>query len=531
MNVEPKNPDIKPDGTTPPVLNSMDGLSDGRPVSARVFPTRNAPVKGLANRAIKGTLFLSSQAMLSRVVSILGTLTLSMLLIPESYGQVALANIFGNVISLVATPGFDTFLIQRGRRHKPWVNPIFWLTAISGAVGLGVILLLAPVCSWLYQDNTIGDLMIWSGVTTFFAAIATVPLGLLNLRMQFGRLALFNFMAATAWVSITVALAWLGFGPYSFVMSGPILSPIWLILLFYWARPKIRRPMQLSRVRKAAPRVGLILGSKLGPMVVSQGDYLVLGAAVSKHEVGVYFWAFSMATQLPRVLAQQIISVITPVMGQMHNEGSRQINATLRGMRLAGAISWPLVFLQATCGTEVLRWMFSARWSEAFVPFQLLSIAIGGEAVMGVMYGLLVARSRNAALMTLSLLFGALFLLTVGIGAFAGGVVGCATAVLVFYLLYPAPWLFIGLRGDKDVNVLSLLPLVYLPILAALPAFFAAEGIRRLLIEQPRAVILLAMTIGFFIALWIGLRVVTPAALSELINSTRPLVSRVLKRK
>jgi PST family polysaccharide transporter len=166
------------------------------------------------------------------------------------------------------------------------------------------------------------------------------------------------------------------------------------------------------------------------------GDYFVLGLFASKPEVGAYFVAFRLAVHPLRMLAGSLYTVLFPVLVTLRSEPVRQREAALSACRVLAFITMPLCFMQAAVTRPVFGLFFGSKWDGAIVPAEILSIALGFDAVSWIAAALLSARGEFRRLFIYTCIYLPLFFLPVFIGAYLGAATGVAIAVSLFYVIF-----------------------------------------------------------------------------------------------
>ncbi len=251
--------------------------------------------------------------------------------------------------------------------------------------------------------------------------------------------------------------------------------------------------------------------------LVNQGDYIVLGLLASQRVVGVYFFAFRLAAQPLQMLAGSFGSVLFPAFTQLGNDPARQMEAALRASRVLAYAITPVCFLQAAAAPALLHLMFGTRWDPAVPLVQILSLGLPGDALAWVAGALLIARGEFKRDVRLVALFTPPFFVCVLLGVWAGGAVGVATGVSLFYALIKPfnSWLvFRQAMRVPDILQIYVLPLVLglvtigaAYLLAGLPVFAASR------IVQIGVIGVLGPV--FYVA---GMRLVAPGAFAEMLG-------------
>jgi PST family polysaccharide transporter len=232
---------------------------------------------------------------------------------------------------------------------------------------------------------------------------------------------------------LTIALAVLGFGVYSFAIPVPVMALARAVTFWWKARPRLGR-LRFLQLRMIGANSAAAFGTKILTAAVSQGDYFVLGLVASKSVVGAYFFAFRLAIQPVQLLAGNLSNVLFPILAQLRNEPRRQGEAALKASRVLSYVVMPYCFLQAAVARPLLTLVFAEKWQAAIPLVQILSIGLAFDAVSWVAGALLQARGEFRNSFLYSCVFAPIFFGMVTFGALSFSGMGVAIAVSLFYL-------------------------------------------------------------------------------------------------
>jgi len=492
-----------------------------------VIQRPRSTIQGLTRSAASGAIYLGAQAVAGRLVGLLGQLALTALFIPADFGIVTTANIVFAVCGLIVNLGFDAFLVQRGRAYRPWMNPLFWCSAVTGTIGAVLICLLAVPTAWLYETPVLEKMLYFGAATTFIAALQIVPIALLNSRLQFRKLAMLGLLNGVLVVISAVVLAWMGWGPLSIIMANPFITAFMLVLYWRASGIKVRRSWQLGRLRFAVRPLGWISAGRVGPLVISQGDYFLMSRLSTTHFLGLYSWAFAFASVFPRTLSNQLATISVPILTQIDGDRDRQNQAILRSIRLIGTVSWFAIFMQTILGAFVLRWAFETKYEGGLLPFQLLSIGFGFEALTGLVVGLMLARGLNSLIVRMTIMLLPMFFILAGVGAYLGAAVGCAAGVCLYFLIVQTGAYVLVLSQQCGLSKFRIAKALCVPAFALLPAFLIAESMPYFLEGQHRSLILVFMTVLYLTLAWASIAFLTPGNYAIVRETAAPIIQRI----
>lgn len=398
--------------------------------------TQTAPAMGpLARQATRSIIWLMAQSVGSRIVLLATQLVTAALLSPSDFGVVGLAFTVSTIGSAIVGFGVDQVLIRRQRTLYLWVTPAFYLYLALGLAGLSATLLAAPVFASLYHSPTVFGVAAASGLALPFAALSNVPMVLLRSAMRFRTIALIGLGEVFTIQLSTIGLALEGLGAYSFVLPLPIVAAVRLAILWQLAKPSLKGSRRkFFKGRYLVNSSSFVFGASIIQMLVSQGDYMILGILGSPAAVGAYYFSFRLASQPLLLMAGSLTSVLFPALVQIRQGGKAQGRAALKAAKLLGLVIMPLAFAQAAVAKPLVHLFFGPKWDNAIPVMQILSVALGIDAIAWVTGTLLMAQGRLKQQFVYLTIFSPAFFVLAAIGGLNGSAIGLAYGVAVYYI-------------------------------------------------------------------------------------------------
>jgi O-antigen/teichoic acid export membrane protein len=418
-------------------------------------------------------LWLLSQTASSRAASLLGQLALARLLSPRDFGTIGLTYTLTAVVSSLTASGTRDVLLQRNRTFQIWAWPALWIDLGLASIGAVLIAALAPFAARLYAAPEIVGLACVVAVALPLSALSTIPLTAIRVALDFRFLATIGTAQVVATQLLAVFLAWFGMAAYSFVAPVPIVAGVSAIVLWTIVRPCLRR----TRPRRAwfhlIQNTFWIFGFRLLTGLVSQGDYFILGLLVSRHEVGLYFFAARLSAQPLQALATNVFEVVFPMLARLRQDPTAQHQAALKASRVMAVLILFAGCLQAALATPALHLLFRDRWDGSIRLVQILSIGLAFNAVCWIGGALINAKGEFRRNLFFSLFSTPCFFTMVCLGAYFGRSAGAAIGVALYYITVSPIFSYVALRNSVSwTRIVQLyLSALALACAAIVPAF------------------------------------------------------------
>ncbi len=437
----------------------------------------------IAGQTVRGTLYSVSAANVTIALGLVRSVLLARLLLPEHFGVVALGLFFVNLGGRVRALGLDRALLHQQTFAGPVYETYLLLKLVLAGGTMGVLILLAPLVARFYPDQPLLPTVIVAlGVIAFLARMSQAQETLLRMKLEFRTLAALNIISAVVMTAVAPYLAWRGWGVWSLVAEQG--SGVLVRAALLWGPLRVA-PFRLRFDRAAARafwRYGRAnwIGTNVGFLLNRFDDFWV-GTALGQASLGYYARAYEFARYPRRLLANPLVSVLTPVFARLQDDRLRLSKAYFRLMSVLARVGFLSGGLGVLLAPEFVSYVLGAKWLPMVRTFQLMLVYVLLDPLLMTTNNLLLAVGAPEGLARARVGQFVFFVPAVILGARWGGIEGVALAadgmlLLGFVLLYRAA------RRYVDYSVLRLFawPLVGTALgLAAVGLLVGMEGIGR----------------------------------------------------
>jgi O-antigen/teichoic acid export membrane protein len=180
--------------------------------------------------------------------------------------------------------------------------------------------------------------------------------------------------------------------------------------------------------------------------MISQGDFALLGLLSTATELGVYYFAFTIAAQSIRLLNSTSTAVIQPFLASRNPDAAA--NSAITAVRAIGTPILHLCVLQAILLPKVVPIIFGDKWLSAVPTAQLLSIGLGFEALTWPLGAALLSNGQLRIWFTSMIPMSVAFLFLCVLFA-SGGSLSMAKGAFVYYVAVTPLWSLLVARPLK----------------------------------------------------------------------------------
>jgi O-antigen/teichoic acid export membrane protein len=320
----------------------------------------------------RGLLWLGSATLAARVLDAVATFVVVSVLTKEQMGLSALALSACTILESLSGIGIGSALVQAKELSAREESSLFWLTSAVG-VGLGLVLLgLAPLLAYTYDQADLVPLVAVSSLKLVLVGISVVPLQLLSKRLGFREIGTVQTLSSLGEGVVKIGLALGGAGAWALVVGNVARGFVLLVALWVFSGFRPQKHFALSETRRFV-RFGLqVAGSGLLYYVYKNADYFLVGKLLDIEALGLYRVAFDVAMQPTDTIITLVGRVGFPVYSRLSHDLSALRATIASNTRSLFLMVAPLAALIFFCAPQLFQLIGGGRWLGAVSAVQIL---------------------------------------------------------------------------------------------------------------------------------------------------------------
>ena len=333
--------------------------------------------RGLAGAAVRGSAWTTLQVVANKLAAAGTAVAMGYFLQPEEFGLAWFAVSAGTVASVIYVVAFGDVLLADPRRFVRLSGPIQRLAFLVASAQAALILAAGAALASAYPERTgLISLMAVVACRPLMEALALVPLARLRINLRYRQTSAIDAVTAVIASGAAIVMGRMGAGPYAIVL--PPIAVIGVRAAMYRRANSDHSsaPVRGWRVTKVLVSRSLLsaFGAYLAGVLFLL-ETLVLGLFVPDRSLGIFTFAFGLASQVNSVVSYQIAGALQPILGHLGSDVARQVDGQLRACRLISSVLVPLLLVQAALGGQVIRILWEGKWDDAIPVFQAISVA------------------------------------------------------------------------------------------------------------------------------------------------------------
>ncbi len=351
------------------------------PVESRRMPHLKTAARGVAITMVG--------ALVARALSFGSQIVVGVYLSEADLGVFATALGILGVTGLLRAGGTHFYLgTMPSSDYEREAGPFFWfglLCCTIGAVATWAVAL--PAQSW-YGEAALGPTLFILGLQLLFNAIGQHARARMLSDMRFKGLTLLDTALAVVRLVATWFLAANAWGPLALAIPVCLSTMVETAccLSFSGIRPAA---FGCSRegFNAVLPKMRWIVLLGVLSTITLQGDYLIGSLLIGASSLGLYFFAYQLASQPAMLMVVNLQSVFAPTISRLRGDRTRE------RLAMAGAFQGSMLFVptigmgMAAMFPPTEQFIWGGKWAGAKLPIYLLTVGLSYATCLAVLTG------------------------------------------------------------------------------------------------------------------------------------------------
>ena len=395
--------------------------------------------ENLKQKAASGVAWTSIQKFAGMGVSFIAGIILARLLTPEDYGCIGMLSIFMLLAGAFVDGGFASALIQKKRPTQEDYSTIFFFNLGMSLLMYVILFACAPAIARFYKMPILSSVLRVQGLVLIINALSLIQSNQLRKQFKFKKIAIVTLITSIVSFSVTIIMAYKGFGVWSLVVMN--LLTAFIPAVVYWVTNKWFPLWVFSKASfKELFSFGIFMFlTTIITRICNNIQGLLIGRFYNPATMGYYSKAKSTEEMASTSLSSVIDQVAYPLYAEYQNDKPMLINVIKKLTLSIAYITFPMMLLLILLAKPIFVLLYSERWLDSVPYFQILCIAGIAICLQGVNYQAIAAIGKSNAMFNWTLVKRAigLALIVGGLAAFGmkGLLVGMVMQSWLIYLI------------------------------------------------------------------------------------------------
>lgn len=334
------------------------------------------------NGIVSNVLWKFAERILAQVVSLIVSIVLARLLLPEDYGAIAMVTVVITIADVFVTNGIPTALIQKKNADTEDFSSVFYFNLLLSIAIYIVIFAIAPFVASFYSMPILSSVLRVMGTRIIISAVNSVQHAYVSRHMMFKKYFLSTLFGTLVSGVVGIAMAYSGFGVWALVAQYMTNTTIDTIVLFITVKWRPTLFYSWKRVKELVQFGWKVLFEGVSNTVYEQLQSLIIGRVYTSSDLGYY----SKAQQFPNVLvvniSAAISSVLFPAISNIQDDNDRVLEILRKSVRLSCFVLVPLLTGLAAVATPFISVILTDKWLECVPYLQIYCLINIGGAIL-----------------------------------------------------------------------------------------------------------------------------------------------------
>jgi lipopolysaccharide exporter len=386
-------------------------------------------MSSVSGRLIKGSAWMSASRIVVNALSLLSTIILARLLVPEDFGIVSLAMTLLAIITSITELSLSMALVRHAAPTAEHFDTAWTLNALRGLV-IGAIFV---ACGWpvaaLYGDDRLVPVMAVLGFGLFVTGLMNPRTVLLQRELVFWQEFVLDVVQKLAAFVISIAIAYL-YRTYWALLVGYVIGQIVSTIVSYAIMP-YRPRIGFKHFRDLMSFSVWLTGGQIVNTLNWRFEYLLIAQVLGMGPLGHYSVGSNLAQIPTRETTSPLMKVIYPGFATIRDNPVRLASAYQRAQSLLTAIALPAGFGAALIADPLIRLAMGDKWEPVIFVVQVLSAVFALQTLGSLSTSLGMARGETRILFQRNVLMLIVRVPLIVMGMLLAGLVSGLFSILV----------------------------------------------------------------------------------------------------
>lgn len=364
------------------------------------------------------------------IIQFIGVLMLSRILSPGETGTYSVAAFLMTLLHVFRDFGVVRYLIQEQELTAEKIRSAFGVAIIlAWAVAL-ILLISSNLIANLYRTPEIREILV-----VMSASFAATPLGslltaLFRREMQFQKILITKISSAVCQVSISVLLAYKGYGAISLAwgnFAGILAFGIVATLMRSPTTPWLPR---FTNVREILSFGGISSLGTLANVAGTNAPDVILGKVIDLAAAGYFSRANGLIQLFKTLVTGTAMPLILPYFAQLRRESGDFLTPYRLAVSNLTAMAWPFFAVMALLAFPVVRTLYGDQWDVSVPLVRILCVA-GAISALSTFAGEVMIANGGVRSMTVGFVISSAVRIIAILSASLNGLPAVAVAVVI----------------------------------------------------------------------------------------------------
>lgn len=329
----------------------------------------------LRNKTIKNSIWKFSERIIAQGVSLLVSIILARLLLPDDYGVVSIVTIFFSFMNVIITGGLNSALIQKKDADVEDYSAVLYASLFVSLVFYGLIYFCAPIIASIYRKDVLINVFRVMGLILPVTAVKSVICAYVSSTLQFRKFFFSTIGGTLISAVVGIWLAQSGYGAWALVAQQMTNTIIDTLILQLSTRVKFVMYFNVAKFKKLFSYGSKVLLSSLIDTTYNELNPLIIGVKYSGADLSFYNRGQTFPNVITSTVNSTLSGVLFPVLSKVQDDKERLLNYTRLFIRLSSYLVFPMMLGFVAISDNFISVVLTDKWLPASVYIKIFCIS------------------------------------------------------------------------------------------------------------------------------------------------------------
>ena len=330
--------------------------------------------------AVKGAAWTTVSTIVRSVVSLLQVSILTRFLDKADFGIVAIATLFIGFTGIFLDLGISIGILHKQEISKNEYSSLFWLNIFTGMALTIILVLIAPIVGYAYNDLEITPIIQLLCLNMLFTSIGNQHRTVQQKKLRFKLISFVEIISSLLTIVVAVYTAYTGYGVYSLVYSA-LFATLFPNLLFLLIGLYKDNNIFLHFAWKETLPYLKIGGFNVAAQVMDyfsrEIDIVIISATLGKETLGVYSLCKKLVVALYSSITPIYNKVLVPLLSRIQNDIDQARGVVYDIIETVSLTNIPVFLLIAIFPGIIIHYLYGDNFLDGIYVLSLLAIHYG----------------------------------------------------------------------------------------------------------------------------------------------------------
>ena len=322
----------------------------------------------LKNKAFSGMIWKFMERICAQVVSLIVSIVLARILMPDDYSIVSIVTIFFTFCNVFISGGLNTALIQKKDADVEDYSTVLHTSMFVALILYMVMFFLAPAIANLYSKQILIPVIRIMSLTFFINAFKSVLSAYTSSNLQFKKFFFSTIVGTIISAFVGIYMAINGYGAWALVAQQMTNSLLDTLILYLTTKYRIIFKVSFKKLKSLFSYGWKIFVSSIISVIYDQINPLIVGVKYTSKDLAYYSKGQSYPGLINSTISDTLQSVLFPIMSKVQDNKEMVLSVTRKYIKVASYVIFPMMIGLFSVSDIFVEVVLTEKWLP-IVPY------------------------------------------------------------------------------------------------------------------------------------------------------------------